>query len=157
MPFPKPLSRFFRFKKRPLLLLEAMIAFAIVVLCALPLLAPHFAMLRAQQAYREQLALDHAVNLFYGQIVQQLYLNQIPWDDLQKKPLEITPKMLQEVGIIPSAFPYKGFFTFTPTNIKPPQPAKESAFLYSLDFTFTRPKAKPQNYHYEVFIVRKLG
>lgn len=140
-----------------MLLLEALIAFAIVALCALPLLMPHFEMLRAQTNYRNQLALDHAVNLFYGQIMQQLYLNQIPWENLQKVPLEITPKMLQEAGINPAAFPYKGTFIFLPQKYKPSKPAPLSAWLYNLDFTFTHPKTPAKTYHYEVFIVRKLG
>lgn len=146
-----------KLKKRPMFLLEAMIAFAIVVLCALPLLAPHFAMLRAQQTYRDQLNLDHAVNLFYGQLMQQLYLNQIPWEDLQNRPHEISQKMLQEAGINPESFPYKGSYLFTPKRTKPKKPGPLSAWLYNLDFTFASPKMPPRTYHYEVFIVRKLG
>ena len=143
-------------KKRPMFLLEAMIAFAIVVLCALPLLAPHFAMLRAQQTYRDQLNLDHAVNLFYGQLMQQLYLNQIPWEDLQKKPHEVSQKMLMEAGITPAAFPYKGTYMFTSVRNKPSKPGPLSAYLYDLEFTFLHPKMPPRTYHYDVFIVRKL-
>lgn len=146
-----------RLRKRPMLLLEALIAFAIVVLCALPLLAPHFEMLRAQTNYRNELALDHAVNLFYGQIIQQLYLNQLPWEELQSRPHEISLKMLQEAGINPQAFPYKGTYIFIPQKNKPKQAGPLSAWLFNLDLTFTAPKTAPKIYHYEVFIVRKLG
>lgn len=156
-----PISPFLKvplkLRKPPVLLLEVLIAFAIVVLCALPLLTPHYAMLRAQQTYRNQLNLDHAVNLFYGQVIQQLYLNQIPWEDLQQKPLEISSKMLHEAGIDPKSFPFRGTFIFSPKKTKPSKPGPESVWLYNLDFNFFSVNGAQQNYHYEVFIVRKLG
>jgi hypothetical protein len=70
-------------QKRPIILLEIMIAMAMIVLCILPLLAPRSAMLQEQRKFIDAMELDHAVSLFYVDILERLYRNQIAWNDIQ--------------------------------------------------------------------------
>lgn len=146
-----------RKNKRPMLLLEVLIAFAIVVLCALPLMAPHYAMLRDQSRYQKHLVLDHTVNLLFGDIVQQLYLNQFSWEELQNKQHPVSLKMLAEAGMDPKNFPYKGFFIFSPLKSKSNPSQTESAHVYNLKFVFTPNHGERVEYDYDLFIARMLS
>lgn len=135
-----------RIRKNHIMLLEILIAFALVVLALLPLIYPHVFILKSEKKFVQQVELDHAVNLLYAQIVQDLYENKIPWETLQSKtPIPVEFKDL----------PYKGEYVFGIVNFKPKKdpPAPYSLYLYSLDFTFN----DSHKYHYEIFVVRDLG
>ena len=69
-------------KKRYVSLLEVLIAFALIVLCVLPLIYPHVAMFKSQKAFIRKVELDHVVNLLYAKILEKLYMNSIPWQEL---------------------------------------------------------------------------
>lgn len=147
------------------MLLEAMIAFALVVLCALPLLAPHAAMLKAQRQFIRKVDLDHVVNLLYASVLEQLYLNTIGWNDLMQNTFPIAKEDVQKLG-----FPnvnYEGSYNFIEVKprFKPNDvDANYSLFLVTLTFNFIPSeltaasaevkKANTLKYSYEVFLVR---
>lgn len=152
-----------RIKKRSLLLLEVLIAFAIIVLCIFPLIYPHAAMAKAQKEFVQKVQLDHAVTLLYGQIYQDLLTNKIEWPDIiNKRRFEVTPEDLQK--FIPDYLPYKGWYQFELKSQKPPQFQDKTAYIYFLKFTFepikiskkNQKNSKPLEYIYQVFILRDL-
>lgn len=129
-------------KRRPFMLLEALLAFALVVLCVLPLIAPHVGMLKAERKFIQKVDLDHTVNLLYASILEQLYKNSIDWNVLtQGQPVPIPG--------------YEGHYQFKVENYKPlDETANYHLYLLNLTFTFEQKNEKPLEYLYKVFVVR---
>lgn len=152
-------------RRRFFTLLEVLIAFAIVVLCALPLIYPHSVMLREQHQFVRELELDHAVNLLYGNIAEKLYLNKINWPDLNNNTFEISEAMLKEAHY-DKPLGFKGSFAFIEEKHKPKKIGNYNIFKFNLVFTFipneylkSDDKIKEKNkrvFKYIVFIVRDL-
>jgi hypothetical protein len=145
--------------KRPMMLVEVLIAFALIVTAVLPLLTPHLFMLKAQTEFIQKVQLDHDVNLLYGEVLQRLYLNRIPWTDLQDSTFMIDPDMLHRAGIDPAQFRFQGTYRFKELRCKSKRDAPYSLGLYQLMFRFlpknpskTKPP-KPLEYEYKVFVV----
>jgi len=152
-----------RVKKHSILLLEVLIAFAIIVLCIFPLIYPHAAMAKAQKEFVQKVRLNHAITLLYGQIYQDLLANRIEWTDISnKRRFEIPPADLQK--FVPEYLPYKGWYQFELKSQKPSQPQDKMAYIYTLKFTFEPVKPikkkqktpKPLEYNYQIFILRDL-
>jgi hypothetical protein len=59
-----------------------MIAFALVVVCALPLLAPQLWMVEKEKQAVREIEADRLSNLVFIYIAEQLYSNEITWDQL---------------------------------------------------------------------------
>lgn len=151
----------FRFNKRPVLLLEVVIALMLVALCVVPLLAPQAYILYRQQRFLKEVDLDHLVNLLYADIVVRLYRNDIPWNNIiEGTEFQIDPDTLRRINF-DQYLPYKGVYRFAIKRQKPQK--KESPFtiyLLNLDFYFTptdvKSPSKVLKYHYEVFLIRYL-
>lgn len=138
-------------RKRHILLLEVLIAFALIVMCILPLLSPHAFILKTQRTLINEVELDHQVNLLYAGIVEKLYWNEISWDAIVNQtefPLETT-------------LPYRGTWRFgEPKRKKPNDEAPYTLYVFPLDMTFVSThtkKTKTLEYHYELFIIRDLA
>lgn len=69
--------------KRPMMLLEVVIALALVAMCILPLVMPYVAVIRQQQLAAQTMELDHLVNLLYVDLLEKLHENQIPWETIE--------------------------------------------------------------------------
>ncbi len=151
--------------KKPFSLLEVIIALTLVSFCALPLIYPHVAMLKAQYVFTRRMQLDHAVNLLYATVLEKLYLNKISWSDLTQTKFEITDQLIQEAHL-EGLLTYPGNFTFTEINRRPLKLGDHNYFDFLLTFTFTSPELKHLNkkqvetssleYTYHVFITRDL-
>ena len=74
--------KFKQAKHRPFLLLEIMIAFALIVVCALPLLAPQLWMVEKEKQAVREIEADRLANLVFVYLAEQLYSNEITWDQL---------------------------------------------------------------------------
>lgn len=156
-------------KKRPILLLEVLIAFAIIVLCIFPLIYPHAAMARAQREFIKKIELDHAVTLLFAQIYQDLLTNKIQWEDIEgKRKFEVTPLELQKLNK-GSQLPFAGYYRFEPVIHKPKSqtPQETTAYIFDLVLKFhpsmegkkIRLKGqskKSQKYKYKIFLLRDL-
>lgn len=146
-------------RKPGMMLLEVLIAFALIVTAVLPLLTPHLQILKAQREFIQKVQLDHDVNLLYGDVLQRLYLNRIPWNELFQSSYVIDPEMLQRSGIDPTKFPFQGVYRFKQIRCKPKPDAPYSAGLFQLTFSFVPKTAsknkevKPLDYEYKVFAV----
>lgn len=152
-----------RLHKHPFLLLEALIAFALVALCVIPLIYPHVGMLKAERRFVRTVELDHVVNLLYADILEKLYLNKIGINDLFQVSYEVDETALRNSGYT-KPFPFFGSYKFTDKKHKPKQAGPYGLYLVQLNFTFlpkefsnANPKIKEENtleYEYEIFLVR---
>lgn len=130
------------YKKRHALLLEILIALAIVALCILPLLSPHATILNQQQRFLKKTSLDHAVNLLYVDVLEQLQKNTIPWQAIETSAqLPVGEDMLKRAGY-DQPLPFSGFFRF---DVKPHEKSGEPSikgnkntgwYVYKLVVTF---------------------
>jgi hypothetical protein len=146
--------------KRPVLLLEVVIALALVALCVIPLLAPQAIILSRQQRFMNEIDLDHLVNLLYADIILQLYKNEISWNTLMNNiQYEVDSIILNRVGFNKN-IPFKGIYQFKEKKHKPKKESSYSIHLFDLDFKFSRedPKTdvKALTYHYDIFLIRYL-
>ncbi|MCB1111239.1 MAG: hypothetical protein H7A37_06670 [Chlamydiales bacterium] len=139
-----------RLNKRPLTIMEVLIAFALVVLCVFPLIAPHVLMLRAEYRFIDQVRLDHYVNDHYVSLLEQLHRNVIPWSSIEEgaeQPLEA-----------PEIKPYRGSYRLSIAEKKPKESAPTSAYLVELHYRFTKDEAKkPVEYNYLIYLVRRIA
>lgn len=126
--------------RRPIALLEVLIAFALIALCILPLIYPHVFILRSEKKFISTVELDHVVNLLYADRLQKLYQNDISWQEIESgNPISITPSMIEAAGYS-GDLPFTGTYQFVKLKQKPKDPKDKSAYLFSLEFTFN---AKP--------------
>lgn len=153
-------------KKRHALLLEVLIALAIIALCILPLLSPHATILNQQQLFLKKTHLDHAVNLLYVDVLEQLQKNIIPWQTIQTSaPIPVTPEMLKHAGY-DQPLPFSGSFRF---DVKPHEKSGEPSikgnkntgwYVYKLVVTFVftandaKKKAAKYIFPYRLTILR---
>lgn len=141
------------------MLLEVLIAFFIVVMCALPLIFPHVVIYKEQQQFTSKIELDLAVNKFYAEIVQKLYRNEIPWNDIeQSRELSIDDDFLRRAEYL-RYLPYIGRYQFQEVRRKRKKDGTFTVYLIKLNFNFV-PKnnlnEKPLNYTYDIFVVRDI-
>ena len=142
-----------KYKKRHLLLLEVMIAIALIVICVIPLISPHLFVLKYQREFVDKVELDHLVNLLYADFSEKMYKNEISWDQIAgKQEHEIDEHLLRRVGYT-KKLPFKGTYRFGEVKHKPKPPQDFSVYLVTLDFTFSPEELK---YHYEICVVRDL-
>lgn len=153
-------------RKRHVILLEVLIAFALVALCILPLIYPQVFIFKSEKGFIEAVELDHVVNLLYSDRLQKMYLNEIGWAEIEgEKPVPITEEMLREIGY-KGEFPYKGQYQFSISKRKPPPP-EDRLYLVQMNFAFA-PKNSPSGkqdsektkhdeltYSYLIFIERR--
>jgi len=148
----------FRYQKRYMALLEVMIAFAIIVLCIIPLVYPHVAVVQSERKFLDRVELDHFVNLIFADILQKLYENKIAWGDIEgEKDIPIDEMQLKDMGL--KTFPFEGSYHFKLDKKKPAKPEDLALYLYDLIFTF-KPKtsavdAEPLKYQYRLTIERR--
>ena len=167
-------NNIFVFKKRHQSLLEVLIAFALVALCVLPLIYPHVAMFKAQNTFIRKVDLDHVVNLLYAKILEKLYMNSIPWNDIEQTVFPVDAGLLGEIQYDKPLY-FSGSYNFSepwPVTdpkypypvFKPNTPGPYSLYLFKLTFNFlpqefakATDEVKQQNnikYQYNVFVVR---
>lgn len=73
-----------KYKKRPYLLLEILIAFSLVVLCALPFLSAHLFVKVSQDELLQATEMDRYVSLFATEVYTDLLGHEHKWNALQQ-------------------------------------------------------------------------
>ena len=149
-------------QRRPILLLEVIIAFALVALCALPLIYPHVFILRSEKTFVSTVELDHFVNLLFVDRLQKLFQNEIPWEDIERgKPIHIDDTLQKSLGN-EELLPFIGTYRFIPKSKKASKEGDHAAYIYFLEFTFEPKKSafvgntqEKYTYTYEIAIERK--
>jgi hypothetical protein len=149
-------------KKHPLLLLEVLVAIALVSLIAVPLLYPQMYLLKAQNRFVEKLELDRMISLLFAKLIVDLYENKIPFSQIESSmPQPIDSKMIQDAGYKGRELPFTGTYRFEKVINKPNPPKDFTVYLYELIFTFTSKdkedeKQEPLTITYQVVLARKL-
>jgi hypothetical protein len=154
-----------RVKRRSFTMLEVIIACGLILLCFLPLMAPHLEIVRAQATFNRKITLDEKVNLLYAAVIQKLYSNKIEWSELESKS-EFRLDSLTEFETVDIS-PYQGYYEFYSTPIvcrpKKKKQAPYRVYLLTLTFHFFLPnktKSTQQEeelkYVYKIFAVRDL-
>lgn len=130
------MNRCRRLTRRPVLLLEVIIAFALVALCVLPLIYPHVFILRSEREFISEVELDHRVNLLYADVMEKLYRHEIPLQDILDG--KETPVDLSAGGKITEkgALPYTGVYRFVKFKQRGKEEDSHKAYLFKLIFTF---------------------
>lgn len=72
-------------QKKCALLLELIIALALVTICLMPLLKPHLAIQKLRRASYETTRWDCIAPVVAVELKAKLYENQIPWEAMRKK------------------------------------------------------------------------
>lgn len=148
-------------RKSHMILLEILIALALVAFCALPLVYPQVYILKSERKFIDTVELDHFVNLLFANRLQKLYLNEIPWSTIESgRPQHIDENILNEMEY-KEGLPFDGTYQFSIIKRKPREPAERTLFLVKLLFAFTPKKSKEVDkeakyvYEYEIFIERQ--
>lgn len=156
---------FISIRKRSIALLEVLIAFTLVTLCALPLIYPHIAIFKAERQFLSVIDLDHAVNLLFANRLEKLYLHEVSWEDVDSgKSFPVDQQLLLESGF-KGALPYQGKYQFVEQRHKPEKQPEDAVYLFKLIFEFTPLQKNELNellennntlvYEYEIVIERK--
>ncbi len=136
---------------RHFLLLEVMIAFALVALCVIPMLRPHLYMLTQEQDFLREVELDRVVGVLYCELlVEGFYRSTIPWRSIEEEEtVVIDDDRVRALG-------YKGFYTFAIEKEKGKiSEGVYSLFLISITYTLTPSGGgAPLVYTYELFVQR---
>lgn len=94
-----------------MILLEILIALALVALCMIPLISPHITLIQQQKRFDATMEIDRVVNLLYVDILERMQKNEIPWNKIQDRssqiPIDDILERLQEKNI-----PLTGFYQF---------------------------------------------
>lgn len=83
-------------KLRPFTLMEVLVAMALISLCAIPLLYPHYSILKEEKIAVRELEWDRLAGVVYGQVLRDLYNERISWDEIQQgTELPVESELLQ--------------------------------------------------------------
>lgn len=138
-------------------LLEIMIAFFIVSVCAIPLLAPNLWMVRAERSFSFQIEAGRMSSLLVQGLLELIYSNDIPWEALNDKVRRPLPFDIKKEYNLPSGWPYTVSYAFEERKHKKGQDNSQSFHLFYLDLFF-KPNDQDRELHfrYEIFVERKL-
>jgi hypothetical protein len=155
------LSKTARRCKRPFLLLEVMIAFALIVLCALPLIAPYLEIVKEQKQFNVKMELDHASHLFYVMLLEQLHNNKIDWKDIHSSAiLPLTADHWKAIGYS-SPLPFVGSYHFKEIKNKSDKKKAWNGYLFRLTLAFVDKRVQENppkiNFPYTVCLVRHVN
>ena len=143
-------------KKRHYLLLEVLIAFTIIALCAIPLIAPHSWMIKEESELSQEIEKDRYVNLIYSHVIEMLYNNTIPWQTLINEEVPISIDITQIPGI-PSNWPYEAILTTQVTRQKKGEDESQRFYYLTLSITLVQKgEIVSLPYSYTVFMERKI-
>ena len=144
-----------RVHRRHFLLIEVLIAFALVVLCIFPLVSAHMSIYKAQMTMNQKIELDQNVSRLYGVILERLYRNEVDWSAiLEEQSHAVDPSLLQAAGI-EEPFPFLGNYQFKIVKQKTNETSGLQANLVSVMFTFKDSRSTPLTFIYRVCIKKE--
>ena len=142
-----------RVVKRHMVLLEVMIALALIALCALPLLTPQTDMIRAERRFVDEIEADRTANIIFANIAQKMYQDTIQWDALfNEEEVPIEGELL-EGAHLRKTWPYKMTYHF---KNKKKKPANEPPLYALFELTITmNSKVEKLTFNYEIFVEKE--
>lgn len=120
-----------RSNKRHILLLEVLVALAIITMCIVPMLRPHLFMLAEEQKFVREVELDRLVgNIYTNLLIDRFYRQGITWDEIatdEQRPVDHAD--LKRLG-------YKGTYAFK-IKLKKGKMSESDFALDLLTITYT--------------------
>lgn len=159
------LESFYRAQKRPILLLEVLIALMLIIICAIPLISPHVTLMRAQQSVIASLETDRQLNLLYVDLLERMHSHEINWSNIESQnQFPIDTAFLERVKIKSSSFPYNGNYRFQVIKFKANKTDGWHVCLVKVTFTLASKdlqesdlKAKKEKtFSYEMVVLRHV-
>lgn len=149
--------------QRHFLLMEVVIAFTLVILCIIPLIAPHTFILKEQRKFIYQIDLDHFVNIFYAEFVEKMYRGQVDWNTLVSGAKNQIEHPLLEKIPNPEGGKYAASYWFEEIRKKPPKKAPRMFYVFRLHLLIEpegsiEPSEDNKNalrYYYDLFVVKE--
>lgn len=144
-------------KRRPFQLLEVMIAFFILLVCAVPTMRIFTSIYQSQQEIVRKNERDHLARLIHAKLTEKLYKREIPLGEVQVRvPIDLQDRDIED-KLKKLAYTFAG--TFTVTNTHTPQSAGYPT-EYLGEFVFSLTDLNPSShkdsqegvYTYFVFI-----
>jgi hypothetical protein len=96
-------------KNKPYLLLELLIAFTLLALCAIPLVRNPLYVLQTEMLTFEKNELERLAELTFASIKAELFQNNISWEDLDQKKLPQQPFRKELVHIAFKGVTQRGY------------------------------------------------
>ena len=81
-------------RRRPFTLIEVMISIAILTLTLIPLLYPHYAILREGQLFLHEVEVDRLINLEYKEELKRFFRGSVNWESEWDKEVELEEKLV---------------------------------------------------------------
>jgi hypothetical protein len=145
-------------KKKSFILFEVLIAFVIVLLCAVPLVKQPLKLYRSELIFLEQMERERLADWTFTEIKEKLLKNEIPWEKIPPKGSESTSIPLPSAFIrIPGSNPKEIERTFRlkcKGEKKGTQEELYRSLLIEIDFS-PRLSSKQKSYPFRL-IVRRL-
>lgn len=151
--------------KRYFSLLEVLIAFFLISMCALPLIYPHAFIYRQTKEFAEEVDLDRIAGVVYSTILERLYANEFEWQQIMEgQAFPIDEELFRRAGITQNNMNWKGQFKFEvlkeKTNAGKNGNTDKNIVTVDLIAThlaFTRgQQAKPFVYSYQAVVRRTI-
>ncbi len=145
-------------KKRTFLLFEILIAFLLVVICAVPLVSQPLKMYRSEMKFLEQLERERLADWTFSEIKEKLLKNEIPWEKIPSKGAKTPPIDLPAAQIsIPGCSPKRIERTFTLHCRGEKEGLRDETYrLLYVEISFSPPIAKKNSYTFRT-TVQKLA
>lgn len=86
-------------KKRPFLLLEILIAFTLVTICAIPLVKQPLKLYKGEIEYLKKMEQERLADWTFTEIEELLLKNAIPWEEIPGKDVTTSPFPLPSVTL----------------------------------------------------------
>ena len=93
---------------RPFLLLEVVIAIALIPLCTIPLITPFLWMVQEESTLTQKMEMQRQEALVFCQLIESLYRNEYSWNQIQSNEL-LGINTSNTLGI-PENWPYTASF-----------------------------------------------
>jgi hypothetical protein len=138
-------------------LLEVIIAFFLVTLCAVPLIVPSVWIIKGEKEFSLEIEADRISNLLLTKFLEHLYVNSFNWDELNEKTLRPLPEAFWEGIHRPAGWPYQVAYSFEEKDGKKGAYDGNSFHLFILGLSLipNNPTEKVLHFDYEIFVERK--
>jgi hypothetical protein len=143
-------------KRKPYLLLELLIAFTLVALCALPLVHDPLHSLRSEIQIFEKVELERLAEVSFADLKAELYRNEIPWEafDTSKYKLHKQDSVrIQLKGVCERTY-LRSYYLSTKYHKKAAD--QEDHRIVNIKIAFTKPgKGKqPKPFYYLTYLAK---
>ena len=140
--------------KRPFLLLEILIAFLLVALCAVPLVSQPLKLYRAEIQSLERLERERLADWTFSEIKELFLKNEIPWNKIPSKGEQSGPFPLPKAQIdIPGCSPKSIERSFTLQCKGEKEGIRNEPYrLLWVDIQFSPPLSKPARYTFRMTV-----